>query len=109
MRPYVGAGWYIHHLTDRVVSLRKESEVYRRLTGADGYVTTAVQPELTRDECFEQAVKKAQAMDEQVSFMVAQDIIPKASALQTYHMKANRLNQAFKTPEHQSVIGRKSA
>jgi hypothetical protein len=108
MRPYVGAGWYIHHLTDRVVSLRKDSQIYRDLTGADGYVTTAVQPELTRDECLQQAIKKALAMDEELSFRVAKQLIPKASALQTYHMKANRLNKAFKTPEHQSVIGRKA-
>jgi hypothetical protein len=110
MRAYVGAGWYIWHITDRNVALRKESVVYRAFcNGKDGYVNVAVQPGMTRTEALEEATKKAIAMDEEIAFRVAKDLIPTASSYQTYEMKAHRLNKAFVTPESPSIIGRKAA
>jgi hypothetical protein len=108
MKPYVGAGWYIWHITDRNVELRKDSPVYRRFcNGKDGYVKKAVEPGMTRAECLEEAIKRALQMDEMLAYRVAKELIPTASAYQTYEMKAHRLNKVFKTPEDASVIGRK--
>lgn len=108
-RTYVGAGWFIWHRTDRNVALRKECPIYRKITGFDGYVNFAVQPGMSPDEAMQGAIELAQKNDEKVAFLVAQDIIPKASRVQTYQMQAHRLNRAFKTPESPSVIGRKHA
>jgi hypothetical protein len=107
MRAYVGAGWYIHHLTDRVVALRKEDYLYRKVTGRDGYVTQKVQVGMTRSECLEEAIKNAQKNDEKLAFLVAKEIIPQGSKVQTYQMKAHRLNRCARTDEDESAIGRK--
>jgi hypothetical protein len=110
MKAYVGAGWYIWHITDRNVSLRKDSAVYRAFcNGKDGFVNQAVQPGMTRAECLEEATKKAIAMDEQLAFRVAEDLIPRASAYQTYELKSHRISKPFVTPESPSIIGRKRA
>lgn len=107
MRAYIAAGWYIHHLTDHVVTLRKDDYLYRKVTGRDGYVTRKVQKGMTRSECLDLAIKDAQETDEKLAFLVAQDIIPRGSKVQTYQMKAHRLNRAARTDEDESVIGRK--
>lgn len=108
MKAYVGAGWYIWHLTDRNVQLRKSDPVYRKLTGLDGFVNYSVQPGYDKGQMLDEAMEKAKAEDERLSFLVAQDIIPRGSRVQTYQMQAHRLNRAFRTAEDASVIGRKS-
>ena len=109
MRAYVGAGWWIYHLTDRNVQLRKSDVTYRAMTGLDGYVNHSVQPGYDRGKMLDEAMEKAKEQDEKLCFLVAQEIIPRGSKVQTYQMKAHRLNKAFRTPEDASVIGRKSA
>ena len=108
-RAYVGAGWYIWHITDHVVTLRKEDYLYRKVTGHDGFVTRKVQKGMTRDECLSLAIKDARENDEKLSFLVAQEIIPRGSKVQTYQMKAHRLNRAARTDEDVRAIGRKRA
>ena len=53
VRVNVGAGWHIHHLTDRVVELRKEDAVYRRFTNRDGYVRVRIEPQMTRQQALD--------------------------------------------------------
>lgn len=108
-RAYVGAGWYIWHITDHVVTLRKEDYLYRKVTGHDGFVTRKVQKGMTRDECLSLAIRDAQQTDEKLAFVVAQEIIPRGSKVQTYQMKAHRLNRAARTDEDVRAIGRKRA
>ena len=107
MKAYVGAGWYIWHLTDRNVQLRKDDPVYRKLTGLDGYVNYMAQPGYDKGQMIEEAMQKAKEQDEQLCYLVAKEIIPRGSKVQTYQMKAHRINRAFQTPEDASVIGRK--
>ena len=109
MRAYVGAGWYIWHITDHVVTLRKDDYLYRKVTGHDGFVTRKVQKGMTRDECLNLAIRDARETDEKLSFLVAKEIIPRGSKVQTYQMKAHRLNRAARTDEDSRVIGRKRA
>jgi hypothetical protein len=109
MRTYVGAGWHIRHLTEHVVDLRKEDYLYRKVTGKDGFVIQKVQKGMTRAECLEEAIKKAIATDEKLAFLVAKEIIPQGSKVQTYQMQAHRLNRCARTDEDEAVIGRKKA
>ena len=108
MRQYVGAGWYVWHRTERTIELRKTDPVYWRLTGADGFVRHRIEPGLVdTDALIDGAIKKAIELDEQVSYRVAEQLIPKASAVQAYRMRAHRYRKAFGTPEDESMIGRK--
>lgn len=109
MNAYVGAGWYVWHLTDRNVQLRKSDPIYRKLTGLDGFVNHMVQPGYDRELMVNEAIQKAKEQDEKLCFLVAQDIIPRGSKVQTYQMQAHRLNRGFRTPEDASVIGRRAA
>ncbi len=106
-REYVGAGWYVWHQTDRNIELRKEDAIYRKITGKDGYVKMGGDPGMSREEIKQRAILRAQQNDEKLAMLVAQDIIPKASQLQTYEMKAHKLNKVYKTPESPTIIGRK--
>jgi hypothetical protein len=108
MKAYVGAGWYIWHITDRNVQLRKSDPIYRKLTGLDGFVNYSAQPGYDKGQMLDEAIQKAKAEDEKLAFLVAQDIIPRGSKVQNYQMKAHRLNKGFRTPEDASVIGRKA-
>lgn len=108
-RTYVGSGWYIWHKSDRNISLRKECAIYRKITGFDGYVNFAVQPDMAPAEALQGAIKLAQENDARVSMLVAKDIIPHVHRLQTYQMQAHQLSRPFVTPESPSVIGRKAA
>ena len=55
----------------------------------------------------DEAIQKAKECDEKLSFLVAKEIIPKGTAVQTYQMKARKINRAFRTPEDSTIIGRK--
>ena len=69
-------------------------------------MNVAVDPGMTRNDALEQAEKIARLNDEDMAYRVAQDLLPRASALQKYEMRAHQLNTAFKTPESPSIIGR---
>lgn len=105
MRPYVGAGWHIHHLTDRVIELRKDDPVYRRFTGYDGYVRTRIEPEMTRAQAIEQALSFAQKNDELLALRVSKQLLPSKHELAKYTGKQVRMECAFATPEDPELIG----
>ncbi len=107
MRVYVGAGWQLHHLTDRVVELRKESAVYRRFTDKDGFVRIRVEPQMSRDQALQRAIAEAMKQDEALSLRVARQLIPSGRALEQYRAEQRRLAPAFATPEDPEIIGRK--
>jgi hypothetical protein len=106
-RKYLGGGWYVWHQTDRNIELRKDDVIYRKLTGKDGYVKMGAEPGMSREQLEERALTRAIQNDEKAAMLVAQEIIPRASQLQTYEMKAHQLNKVFKTPESPTIIGRK--
>lgn len=107
MRAYVGAGWHIHHITDRVVELRKDDHAYRRLTGADGFVKMRVEPGMTRATALEKAVEAAQKCDEELSFRVAKQLIPKPRNVGKYRMELHRMEKAFGIGnEDEKYVGR---
>lgn len=70
MRVNVGGGWVLWHITDRVVVLRKECAIYRKITGQDGYVMQTVEPGMTRDEAYREAIKTARENDRHVERLV---------------------------------------
>jgi hypothetical protein len=105
MRPSVGAGWHIHHLTDRVVELRKDDQVYRRFTGRDGYVRVRIEPEMTRAQALEKALAFAQKNDDALALRVSKQLLPSKHALARYTGQQVRMARAFATPEDPEVIG----
>jgi hypothetical protein len=105
MRPYVGAGWHIHHLTDRVVELRKDDPAYRRFTGRDGYVRVRIEPEMTRTQALEKAISFAQKNDEQLALHVSKLLLPSKHALAAYQRRQVKMARVFGTPEDESQIG----
>lgn len=109
MRAYVAAGWHVHHLTDRVVELRKDSYEYRRLTGRDGFVRLRAETGMDRAGLVERAVEMARETDEKLSFRVAAELIPTATALHRYRDQLRRLAPRFGTPEDPELIGVKRA
>jgi hypothetical protein len=108
MRQTIGNGWAIHHLTDRVVELRKDSADYRRLTGRDGFVIVRGEPGMPRAVLIDHAVKQANDLDDELARRIAAEQIPTAAALSHYSHRVQRLRPAFATPEDQAVIGRKA-
>lgn len=109
MRAYVGAGWTIHHLTDRVVELRKDDPVYRRFTGRDGFVRVRIDLEMTRAQALEKAIEFAQKNDELLALRVSKQLIPRKHALAAYQGKSVQMERAFATPEDTELIGVKRA
>jgi hypothetical protein len=109
MNAYVGSGWYIWHLTDRNVQLRKSDPIYRKLTGLDGYVNYSAQPGYDTGRMLDEAIAKCKESDEKLAFLVAQEIIPRGSKVQNYQLTQHKLNRGFRTPEDASVIGRRAA
>ena len=80
MRAYIGAGWHVYHITDRVVELRKEDVGYRFFTGRDGYVRVRVEPQMSRDQAVERAIKMAQANDAALGVKIAGKMLPPSFA-----------------------------
>ncbi len=109
MRTLIGAGWAIHHLTDRTVELRKESADYRRLTGADGFVLVRGEPGMPRHALIDHATEKALALDDELARRIAEEAVPAAGALHQYGQQLRRLAPAFSTGEEPAYIGRQRA
>lgn len=107
MRVRVAAGWDIHHVTDRVVELKKECPIYRKVTGRDGYVLVRVEPQMTRDEAITRAVEIAEQNDAALGLKVAKQLMPSAVSLARYHTRQRQLATVFGTPEDAAMIGRK--
>ena len=108
MRQYVGAGWYIHHLTDRSIELRKDDAVYRRLlAGRDGYVRIRGEPGLPREDLLAQASKLAMRNDDEAARLIAAQITPRT--VTRYHALQRRFAPAFGTSQDLEIIGRKRA
>lgn len=108
MRSYVGAGWNIVHKTERVIHLRKPDPIYWSIFGGDGYVVHKIEPGLVdKEPLIDGAMKKALAMDAEVGLRIAKDIVPTPQAVAQYRRKVAPINRGFRTPEDESVIGRK--
>lgn len=106
MRVHLGAGWNLHHLTDRVIELRKEDAVYRRMLGRDGYVRVRAEPGMDRNGLISKAVEVAKRNDERLGEILAQQIVPRRAS---YQVEQRRLAPAFGTLEDPEVIGVKRA
>lgn len=106
MRAYVGGGWAIRHITDRVVELVKEDYAYRRLTGGrDGFVRVRAEPGMDRSELLAKALKQANECDQTLSFRIANDLIPRGRALAEYRATQRKLAGTFATPDEPELIG----
>lgn len=107
MGVHLGAGWHLHHMTDRVIELRKDDVLYRRLLGRDGYVRLRAEPGMDRKELLEKAVQMAKDTDAALSERIAKDLGLRNVA--RYQQRQRELATAFATPEDPEIIGRKSA
>lgn len=105
MRPSIGAGWTIHHITDRVVELRKDDHAYRRFTGRDGFVRVRVEPEMTRAMAIERAIEFAQKNDELLALKLSKRLMPSKHTLAAYQGKQVKMARVFGTPEEPELIG----
>lgn len=97
----IGAGWHLHHVTDRVIELRKDSYEYRRFTGRDGYVRVRVEPQETRQHAMQRAVRMAQENDEFLSLRIAKQLPFGKAQLAEYAGKQLRLVPAFATKDQE--------
>lgn len=109
MKPYVGGGWAIHHLTDRAIELRKDDYAYRRFTGRDGYVRLRAEPGMDRTALLHKALTMAQKTDADLALRIGKGLAPTVQALADYTGKRVVMEQMFRTPEDEQRIGRKSA
>jgi hypothetical protein len=107
MKAYVGGGWAITHLTDRVVELRKSDWAYRRMTDRDGIVRVRAEPGMDRQQMIQKAIETAHANDAEIALRVAKQLAPSKQALASFMGKQVRITQAFQTPEDPGIIGRK--
>lgn len=105
MKAYVGGGWAIHHLTDRVVELRKDDYGYRRLTGRDGYVRIRAEPGMDRQAILNKAIVMAKRNDEELALRIGKRLAPSLQSLADYTGKSVRVTQAFRTAEDADRIG----
>lgn len=96
MAVVLGAGWQLVHLTDRVIELRKDDAIYRRMTGRDGYVRMRAEPGMDRQGLLNKAVEMAKTNDARVSDFVARDILP--STVTRYQMRQRTLATTFGVP-----------
>jgi hypothetical protein len=103
----LGAGWHLHHLTDRVVELRKDDATYRRVLGRDGYVRLRAEPGMDRQQLLDRAQTLARENDARLAEIVATQILPKH--VTRYQQRQAGLAPAFATPEEPEIIGRKRA
>jgi len=104
MTVYLGAGWKLTHVTDRVIEIQKDDWAYRRLTGRDGYVRVRAEPGMDRQALISRAVDCAKRQDEILGTLLAMRLAPPR---RSYEMQQRRLAPAFATPEEPEIIGRK--
>lgn len=109
MRVAIGGGWSIHHLTDRVVELRKDDFAYRRATGRDGYVRVRAEPGMNRQTMIAKAVAMAQRNDEALAARLSKQLLPSAHALAEYTGKQVQMVRAMSTGDEPELIGAKKA
>jgi hypothetical protein len=109
VRPSLGAGWEIVHLSDRVIELRKDDWAYRRITGAPGYVRARGEPGMDRQTLCQVALETAQRNDEELAKRVAKQLMPSAASLAKYKREQAKYEPTFATPEEPERIGRKRA
>jgi hypothetical protein len=105
MRQYVGGGWYVHHLTDRVLEIRKDDHVYRRFTGNDGFVRVRGEPGIERAVLVERALSEANKCDMAMAFRVASELIPTDAALADFAGKVSAIEHKTETGEEPGTIG----
>lgn len=71
MNVTVAPGWRLIHLTDRVIELRKDCPIYRRMCGRDGYVRVRGEPGMSRDALMTKAIQLAEQTDVALGLRVA--------------------------------------
>lgn len=103
MKAMLGAGWYLTHVTDRVVELRKDDATYRRLLGRDGYVRLRAEPGMDRKALIEKAVQMAKRNDEALSQRVATQLMPRRMG--AWRQRQQQLASVFGTGEEPEVMG----
>jgi hypothetical protein len=101
----IGNGWWLFHVTDRSVELRKQDATYRRLTGRDGYVRVRSEPGMDRQLLIDKAVQMAKESDAKIAELVAADLMPRNVG--HYQIRQRELATVFGTPEDPEIIGRK--
>lgn len=101
----IGGGWTIHHLTDRVVELRKDDYAYRRATGRDGYVRIRAEPGMDQQTMIAKAVGMAKRNDEALALRLSKQLLPSAHALAAYQSKQVRMVRAMSTGDELELIG----
>lgn len=106
MKAYVGAGWYLYHVSDRVVELRKDSYEYRRFTGRDGYVRTRIDPEMTRSQGIEKALTFAAKNDEALALRLSKRLLPSAHALAEFQGKQVQMARVFGVKDEERKVYR---
>jgi hypothetical protein len=108
MRTVLGAGWYLYHLTDRSIELRKDDWAYRKLVGRDGYVRIRAEPGMDRNDLINKAVEMAKRNDAAVAKTLGTQVILRNVR---GHQARQRLmaTLAFGTPEDPEIIGVKKA
>lgn len=109
MSTRIGPGWHVHHLSDRVIEIRKPDYLYERFTGKPGFVRVRAEPGMSREAMVDKAIALAQRNDEELAIRVAKKMMPSAQALASYTGKQVRLKPAFATPEDPEIIGVKRA
>jgi len=107
MRAYIGDGWYVYHVTDRVIEFRKDSYEYRRFTGRDGTVRVRAEPGLDRAKMVERAIVLAKQSDAELSHRILEALIPTDPALRRYRAQSRKFAGIFGTREEPEFIGRK--
>ena len=95
MSVYLGGGWRLVHLTDRVLELRKECPIYRRMLGRDGYVRLRAEPGMDRNGLIDKAVEMAKRNDEDLSQRVARQLMPSKASVARYQIRQQQLTHTF--------------
>jgi hypothetical protein len=105
MRAQIGGGWAIHHLTDRVIELRKDDYAYRRFTERDGYVRVRAEPGMDRQQMVNKAIEMAKRNDAELALRIGKRLAPSLQSLADYTNKQVQMNRVFSTPEEPGRIG----
>ena len=105
MKAYIGNGWYVEHITDRVCELKKDDYAYRRITGSDGFVRVRSDQDVSRYDLIQAAIERARRSDFELALRIGYDIIPTANGVGRYRNTLHGLHKKFATPEDPEIIG----